>query len=171
MLCEKCRLKEATYHSTVNMNGNVTATHLCSECAITENKLNNVFGVTNFFNPTFFGLNDDFFAQKPKAKKESVCETCGKTFAEFLNTGFFGCAECYKAFETELEPILKQMQPSTKHIGKTVEAVTFADDKEKNLKNLEFKLKQAVANENYELASELKKKINELKNGGVANDK
>ena len=40
MLCDKCKKNSATYFSTVNINGNVTETHLCAECASEVNTFN-----------------------------------------------------------------------------------------------------------------------------------
>lgn len=162
MLCEKCMQREATYHSTVNINGNVTSTHLCSECAINDNKVNNLFSVGNFFKPHFFDLDFDF---EPKKIEKKVCSFCKKSYDDFLTTGLIGCAKCYTTFRENLLPVIKSVQYGLKHVGKELHGENLSE-REKNIKNLEFKLKQAVANENYELASELKKKINELKMGG-----
>ena len=49
MLCDKCKQNNATYHSSVNVNGNISETHLCESCA-RENKL---FSFNEFLNPTF----------------------------------------------------------------------------------------------------------------------
>ena len=36
MLCDKCKIKQACYHSTLVVNGEVKSTHLCEECAQKE---------------------------------------------------------------------------------------------------------------------------------------
>lgn len=70
MLCDKCKVREATYHSTVNINGNVTETHLCSECAISENKINNIFNAGNFFATPF--STGEFFESSQKLFEKVV---------------------------------------------------------------------------------------------------
>lgn len=165
MLCDKCLQREATYHSTVNINGNVTSSHLCSECASRENKTSNLFTVGNFFKPSLFDL--DLETENEQVKTEgNVCSFCKKSYDNFLTTGLIGCANCYIAFKEHLLPVIKSVQYGLKHVGKELTSHDHLVGQDKTIKNLEFKLKQAVANENYELASELKKKINELKNLG-----
>jgi protein arginine kinase activator len=167
MLCDKCKVREATYHSTVNINGNVTETHLCSECAISENKINNIFNAGNFF-ATPFNTGEFFESSQKLSEKsnETICEGCKKTYSEFLNLGLLGCPKCYETFKQELYGLMKNIQPEQYHTGKKLNSHQPIESEELKIKNLEFKLKQAVASENYELASELKKRINELKNGG-----
>lgn len=122
----------------------------------------------NFFKPSFFDMDID--TEVPKKIEEKVCSFCKKSFNNFLTTGLIGCANCYKTFKDNLIPVIKSVQYGLKHVGKEISNHEELDEKDKTIKNLEFKLKQAVANENYELASELKKKINELKNlGGQGN--
>lgn len=166
MLCEKCGQREATYHSTVNINGEITESHLCSECAIGENKLNHLFNVGNFFKPSLFEFGQDAVSKPKNTKLAKTCSFCGKTYEDFLKTGLLGCANCYDTFKQDLIPVLNTMQFDVIHTGKQfVQEDEEMDETTKTIKNLEFKLKQAVATENYELASELKKQINELKLG------
>lgn len=170
MVCDKCKENEATYHSTVNINGNVTETHLCSECAISENKINNIFNAGNFFAPPF-STSNFFENNKVVIEKENVvvCEGCKKTYSEFLNIGLLGCPKCYTTFNTQLMNLIKNVQPEQYHVGKKLEIDKNVESGQLKIKNLEFKLRQAVASENYELASELKKQINELKQEGGNN--
>lgn len=171
MLCEKCGKQEATYHSTVNLNGVVTESHLCSDCAIGESKLHHMFNVGNFFKPSLFELQDDIVSKVGAKPSGSVCKTCGKTYDDFLKTGLLGCADCYHAFASDLIPVIKTMQFDVHHVGKqAVENEEFLDETAKTIQNLQFKLKQAVATENYELASDLKKQINDLKAQEEAQD-
>lgn len=168
MFCQKCMSKEATYHSTVNINGNISETHLCSECAVSEHKMNNnIFNVGSFFAKDFDLKNgnklNDFGL---------MCKDCGFTYDEFLETGLLGCPKCYHYFLNKLLPVIKTMQPNAMHVGKKPLEIYDEVDKEsvaQKIRNLEYKLKQAVALENYELASSLKKQINELKNEGEQN--
>lgn len=156
MLCDKCKQNNATYHSTVNINGKITETHLCDACA-SNNKL---FTFNNFLNPTF----DPFVAES----YEPTCDVCGYTLSDFKQTGMLGCPNCYKVFKDVINKNLLSIQPSYVHIGKRSSFnsdATITDSVETKIKLLELKLKQAVLEENYELASTLKKEIISLKEG------
>ncbi len=166
MLCDRCKVREATYHSTVNINGKVSESHLCSECAISENKVNNIFNLGNFFTSPFDLEEDVLISDEERSKDKLVCEGCGKTYDEFLSLGLLGCSKCYETFENQLLPVIKSTQADMQHVGKKIINNENIESDELKIKNLEFKLKQAVASENYELASEIKKQINQLKSGG-----
>lgn len=155
MLCDKCKKNNATFHSTVNINGNVTETHLCENCA-KENKL---FSFNNFLSPSFdsFDLLNDF--------EELTCDNCGYTLSDFQESGLLGCSNCYNVFKEIINDNLQKIQPSNVHVGKKLNLEENLTEKEKEIKKLELQLKQAVNEENYELAGELKKQIIALKEG------
>ena len=46
------------------------------------------------------------------------CDSCGTLYDDFINTGLLGCADCYDMFEDRLDPMLKNIQGNTKHIGR-----------------------------------------------------
>lgn len=172
MLCDNCKTNSATYHSKVNINGNVTETHLCSDCVKLRKKPTNTSDVLGAATPTSFldgMLNDTASFTKPNltAKNsnlelEPICDGCGAKYEEFLKNGFLSCSECYSAFYNKLLSVIKTMQHGVEHKGKT-QKLDDGDVVMVKIRDLEFKLRQAVANENYELASELKKQIINLK--------
>ncbi len=155
MLCDKCKQNTATFHSSVNINGKVAETHLCENCA-NDNKL---FSFNNFLNPSLehFGVYGN--------EHELTCDNCGYTLSDFTETGMLGCASCYKVFRDIINSNLVTIQPSLIHIGKRANSEPDLNENELKIKELERKLKQAVAQEDYELASGLKKQIISLKEG------
>ena len=42
--------------------------------------------------------------------KELKCDSCGSTFDDIINTGRYGCPNCYDTFEDRMDPILKKLQ-------------------------------------------------------------
>lgn len=173
MLCDMCKVNSATYHSKVNINGNVTETHLCSDCVKLRKKpaeQNSTIGTPNV-SAFLDGMlqNNASFSHSQKSAKipnnelEPICDGCGAKYDEFLKNGFLSCSECYNAFYDKLLPVIKTMQHGVEHKGKTLK-LDEGDERSMKIRDLEFSLKQAVANENYELASELKKQIISLKN-------
>lgn len=47
-------------------------------------------------------------------ERKKAC-SCGTTLKDFLDTGLFGCENCYTVFEQELLPILQRVQGATVH--------------------------------------------------------
>ena len=65
-----------------------------------------------------YGTQDDlFYPKKGTILKE--CPSCGTTYEDFKRTGLLGCANCYKAFENELAPMLAYIHRKLQHEGKT----------------------------------------------------
>ena len=155
MICDKCKQNVATFHSTVNINGTITETHLCENCA-KENKL---FSFNEFLTPNFNSCNmfDSY--------NEPTCESCGYSLSDFRETGMLGCSNCYNTFNDIIMYNLKKMQPSLVHVGKKLNEEKDLSETDRQIKKLEIELKTAVNEENYELASEIKKKIIALKEG------
>ena len=149
MLCDKCKKNTATYFSSVNINGNVTETHLCSECAKNEH----TFNFNSFFGePELSAFNYNL--------TEPTCDKCGYSLTDYINTGLLGCTNCYKAFSDYLNKNMLNFQYDKVHVGK--QPNNYDNSEKSQIKLLELKLKQAVLEENYELASELKKEIIKL---------
>jgi protein arginine kinase activator len=135
------------------VNGKRTEQHLCSHCAGQQeggwqeystnmNKL-----LSNFFEPAISTLVQQ-------------CKSCGTTFDEFKRSGLFGCPECYSAFQNSIaEPIRRIQGGATRHIGKKPEGE--AKPEAKKEPTLKEQLQQAIAEENYELAAELRDRIRE----------
>lgn len=47
-----------------------------------------------------------------------VCPSCGTSFQEFQKTALFGCPDCYKYFEPRLASIFKRVQAGQNHVGR-----------------------------------------------------
>lgn len=52
---------------------------------------------------------------------EKVCSVCGQKLSTFYSTGYLGCENCYKEFESEITATLKNIQGGTFHVGKKPE--------------------------------------------------
>ena len=51
-------------------------------------------------------------------KNKIRCKKCGLDFDEFLHTGNFRCNSCYDQFESMIDPILKNIHGSNRHVGR-----------------------------------------------------
>lgn len=96
--------------------------------------------------------------QQEPVVDEKGCPNCGATMYEINLKGRLGCERCYEFYKEELKPTIYEVQGgSLQHKGKV--------PKRENIEDLELKLKNAIAKEDYETAKELHEKIKSLKSG------
>jgi protein arginine kinase activator len=90
---------------------------------------------------------------------QRACPVCGITFLQFRKQGRLGCPHDYVFFEKELEPLLLNIHDQTQHIGKSPKRCPRGADQQTQLIRLRREMKEAVAAEQYEKASELRDQI------------
>jgi protein arginine kinase activator len=162
MKCQKCD-RQATFHITDLIDGEPSELHLCEECA------------TGFLTPTaqeeasemmpaMAGLLAQHLAVGETADElarldQRACPVCGITFLQFRKQGRLGCPHDYIFFEKELEPLLVSIHDQTQHIGKVPKRCPHGADQQTQLIRLRREMKEAVASEEYERASELRDEI------------
>ena len=162
MLCDDCLKNNATVHLTTFSNGQVKTVHLCAQCASKRNKPVIIAG---------FSFNDLMSAFYETEKDEEVtCDKCGMTLSDFQKTGKLGCAQCYKAFESSVIPVLKGIHMNEKHTGKRPGekvSVDMEKETESELKKerLSKELKMAISTENFEEAARIRDEIAFLDTG------
>ena len=94
--------------------------------------------------------------------RDVTCPQCDITIKEFNETGRFGCSECYKAFESELSKLLRRIHGHEHHIGKIPAMNPAHLEARKELLSLRRRLKRAVGQEDFELAAQLRDRINKI---------
>ena len=158
MKCQSCGKKEATVRYYEDINGAKQELHFCEDCA-------KKFGFENFsemFSPIFTSIPDFFIEEK----KEDKCNKCGYTFENYLKTGFFGCPNCYEAFNDNLDELFMKLHGKTRHVEKNSkklkESAKKKLTKEEEIAILKGKLADLVKNEEYEEAAVLRDKIKEM---------
>ena len=92
-----------------------------------------------------------------------ACPVCGITFYEFRSQGRLGCPHDYECFADELEPLMVNIHGETDHKGKRPKRRCNASSTE--MIKLRRQMKEAVENEQYELASELRDKLKQMERG------
>ncbi len=90
---------------------------------------------------------------------ELKCPHCGFTQADFKKAGRLGCSECYVSFAEGLEGLLKSMHKGIKHVGKIPQVLQQSKDLSEKLKSLQKKLDKAVAEEDFEMAANVRDEI------------
>ena len=159
MLCQNCQRNDATTHIKRIINGEAAEIHLCAECAVN-------LGVTDVF-PGLggFGLFGNILSGadiKKVGEKVLRCETCGFTFEDISRTGRPGCPDCYRVFGEKLKPALHKIHGRAVYKGKIPAAANEDTLREHKIAQLRVKLNEAIDEQNFERAAQLRDEIRAL---------
>ena len=165
MMCEECGIRPAKFHLMTITNDERTERNLCPVCMAKYKK--QIPGI-DFSN--LAGILNGLLVNKPGKEKEPVnealaamtCEQCGMTYGEFQKCGMLGCANCYKAFKTELDALLQRVHGNTQHAGRIPGSVRSGVSIRMNIDRLRQRLKKAIDEEEYEQAAKLRDSIRAL---------
>lgn len=191
MLCQNCGKSEVNFRYTQIVNGIKKEMALCDTCARELGLESMDFSMPINFS-SFFG---DFFHETesllPSFARTNLleCNHCGMTFDNFVNSGEFGCGDCYIIFEDKISPVLKKLHGANTHVGREYrEAIDELTDnknrfetkqktkkeneqshekkeeikKEKQLEKLQKDLQKAIKEERYEDAAKIRDEIKKL---------
>ena len=180
MLCQNCGKNEANVKYTQIINGVRKELNLCSECArkLGVDRIDIPMDFTSFLGDFF---ND--YAESSLLPSFSIdnvkCKTCNMTYNDFINTGMFGCSDCYDTFSGPIDSLLKNLHGTTKHIGRGAKNVdellnkktsknafknneNSKDEKSSKLEDLQKELDRAIKEERYEDAAKIRDEIKEM---------
>lgn len=175
MKCEKCKEREATIHLSQSSQNKITEHHLCEACAreqgISMNLKDYIGNISNLFEAGLIGSGSVFnitggipaFGGQSCPTKN--CQTCGQSYDEFRRSGLFGCSHCYESFADQLDPLMRRVQGSTRHVGRKVSQSAEQQEQhlmQSKLSDLKKELQQAVKVEAYEKAVCLRDEIHAL---------
>ena len=164
MLCQKCNKNEATIHRVTVINGAKNEVHLCEDCAREEGGIPSL-AIQNILKG---------FLEKSQSKEQSLyCPNCSMTLEKFKSDGFLGCTQCYSVFEEYLEPILHSIHGTAVHEGKqpkssamkTAAQPVLEPKKPSGAELLKNELKQAIEEENYERAAQIRDELKAMQEG------
>ena len=134
MLCQNCGENEANVRYTQIVNGVKKEMALCEKCS---HELG--IGDLDFSMPiNFSSFLGDFFEEEKEflpsfiKQEKLICDKCGMTYDEFIDTGKFGCENCYEVFSEKVDPILKNIQTGNRHIGRGIEKENKSETKINN---------------------------------------
>lgn len=157
MLCDKCGKNTATTHIKRIINGVVTESNLCPECAEKSGSLYKG-GLYNMLASVLGDASELMINENQKR-----CPVCGSTFAEIAKTGKMGCAECYKTFGAELAPYLKRIHGTVRHTGKIPNSAPLTvRPKPESADTLRMEMNRLVSEERFEEAAVIRDKIKKL---------
>lgn len=175
MICPICKMRDATFHLT-DAGKKQKTLHICDECkknfSFSHLLCEDIDKLKEHFSPEGKSKASKPFLLISSPRDESViqklrdenasCTKCGNSINNILNKGIFGCENDYLIYRELVEKMLLETQGSALHKGKQY----FHSESERqasHLSSLEFNLKKAIDNENYELAGEITKEINSFK--------
>ena len=189
MLCQNCKENNANVKYTQIINGVKKQMNLCEKCA-QELGIGDVsfdMPTINFSNFLDGMLDDDISEFIPSLIKPQtlLCDKCGSSYEDFIETGKFGCDECYNAFSNQIDALLKNIHGVNRHIGRSskmlennenVKKLNELDSKKTNnekeeakeqtiqdkIKELQERLKQEIKEERYEDAAKTRDEIKNL---------
>lgn len=158
MKCDKCN-KPATIHLTEIHEGKRMEKHLCEQCAAEAEGL-----PVKAHTPINELLTNFVLAHSGLTKETAAgCPQCGITWAEFRQTGLFGCESDYALFDKDLTPLLQRAhEGGTHHLGKVPTrrgSSSVPAKRQIDLVRLRKELAKAVETEDYERAAKLRDQI------------
>lgn len=164
MKCQLCE-KPAAFHITELTGDEIQELHLCEDHA--RQYLSQGEAGKSPATPALVPIvsapgSVGHTAEELSRLDQQACPVCGITFFEFRNIGRLGCPHDYECFANELEPLIVSIHGETKHVGKTPKRATRRTKVETELIRLRRDMKDAVAGEDYEKASEIRDHIRRL---------
>ena len=159
MKCQNCGRNEATYYYKSSINGRVTETHLCADCArklgyadgILAQQRRMMRGMESLFDDSFFGgsLLGDFFGERTALNGRR-----NRFFGEDLFDDFFREMPALGGGVQEEAPKAEEKTVSEEESGR------FAQIRQRNA--LRHELKKAIHEENFERAAEIRDELRAL---------
>jgi len=170
MFCQLCKENPVTVKISHVINEKKIELALCQQCAENKGVDSSLSGLPKVFGNLVMQLlgHDDNVTE---IRNDLHCAGCGLSWESFQKTGLLGCEVCYQTFGEDLNRILRKIHGSVKHIGDRPSSLrSVVDDSE--LKRVKIELDAAIANEDFELAAQLRDLVRDAERGleEVSND-
>lgn len=161
MQCQQCE-KPATFHITELTGEEHQEIHLCEDHArgyLSQTEGGEPQDPQSITDAWSDQLKVNQTAEDLARLDQQACPICGITFYEFRNQGRLGCPHDYECFEAELEPLIVSIHGATEHTGKKPSRRLDIAANPTDLIRMRREMQQAIEEENYERASELRDEI------------
>ena len=160
MLCEECKVNEASYTLSVMVGDEVTTRHLCGDCMAKMNMNIASGNIKSLLSSILSVITGNDTPEEKQA--EVVCPRCCTTLSQFTKTGRLDCPACYEAFHEQLQPMLLQIHGRVQHAGRRPLRTEVAQRTRTLREELERQMEQAVAVEDFETAATLRDRLRAL---------
>jgi protein arginine kinase activator len=161
MICEVCHQKNADIVFKTVTGNQVATKAMCMSCAYSmQQDMIKMFMALGFRQDQVEEHLDT--AEPQQTMPRFLCTHCGRSFEQLDENSMAGCASCYEAMQSEMDKYLKdskQVIPQSEMPGQPEEESTVAEEKD-SLLDLKYKMIEAVVNEEYEEAAQLRDQIN-----------
>lgn len=160
MLCEECKVNEASYTVSVQVDGDVTTRHLCAECMDKMNTSIASGNIKSLLSSILSAITGKDTPDEPK--EEILCPRCHTSLSRFTQTGRLGCPGCYQAFREQLQPMLQQIHGRVQHAGRQPLHTEAAQRSRSRQESLTRQMEKAVAVEDFETAAQIRDQLKAL---------
>lgn len=158
MFCNVCQKKEAVVHYAEIVNGQMKKMDLCEACAVDKGVGTNVsINMTDLLTEA-----TETTSEGKESQPKETCSSCNMTYSDFKKSGRLGCCHCYQAFGRSLAPLLETIHHSSRHVGKTPNRESYDSFNFEQSQRLREELQQAITNEEYEKAAQIRDQVREL---------
>jgi protein arginine kinase activator len=166
MKCQNCD-KSATFHITELTDGKPQELHLCEDHAREYLSSGGEPSGPKSMAAALAKHMAEQMAVGQTAEElaeldQQVCPVCGISFYEFRSRGRLGCPHDYISFQPQLEPLILNIHGEAEHAGKVPRRCPRGGEKRTQLIRLRREMKDAIEEELYERASELRDRIRDL---------
>ena len=158
--CMVCKKNPATIHLTDIVNNAKSEVDLCEECAKKQGISYKAPSPMTL--PDLLALIASASGAEEKELAEVTCPKCGLKYGDFRQTGRLGCPHDYTVFRKGLLPILERVHGSAQHAGRAPGHAGTANEKTLQLMQLKRKLAEAIRQESYEEAAQIRDSIGQL---------
>ncbi len=162
MICEVCKKKPAKIHVTQIKDQQKVTIHICQDCAHAKGVAGPAINTSFSVEQLLTGMMKAQAGEGETATMQQTCTSCGLTYRAFKESGRLGCSLCYDTFADQLRPLLQKVQKDIRHTGKVPHKGDANLVMRRNISDLRFQLKEAVNQENFELAAQLRDQIRQI---------
>ncbi|MCM1321040.1 MAG: UvrB/UvrC motif-containing protein [Bacteroides sp.] len=160
MKCDVCKIREAAVFVRQISASAPVDLHLCVLCA----KKRGVTASDGKIEMSLGGLLSGLLGSAAQKQLKS-CAVCGMTLEELQKQKRCGCPECYKTFKSEIFSVLRAEGISGTFSGSLPHVSHASEDVLSDRMQLQKKLEQAVAVEDYESAAVFRDQLRLLEQG------
>lgn len=165
--CRRCS-KPATLHITEIHDAQAVAIHLCDTCAREYLDSDEAEAAAN--PAAELAAKIDELVAEGDDDINVECSNCGLSFSGFREQGRLGCPTCYDEFRADLMPLLENIHEESDHRGKRPRHNPELSAEQAELIQLRAEQKEAIAQEDYETAAQLRDRIAEIESASPSVD-